>query len=228
MQYDEVYEALAALYLRLSGYFTTGLILHAPKKGKNRGEIDWLTVRHPFHSQDARGVSMPPFLQLRDGYTDVIICEVKSSNTGFNKSIKNVENMMDALRWAGVFPENRVPDVAQRLLPLLDDNAPADRVSEGVLETSIRVRPLLCCPSLSTNDTRRWCLTGDEIMTFIDQCLDPAKAPPTCGRRYGYDLWGHSFEAIVRWFKEREKSEPLTVDALLKRTLASVGKRSLG
>lgn len=220
MQYDEIFEVLAALYLRLSGYFTTGLILHSPERDKNRGEIDWLAIRHPFHRQDARGVGMPPFLQLEGGCTDLIICEVKSSNTGFNKSIKNIDNLIDALNWAGVFSEERVADVAHRVLPLFDDDAPADKVSAGVLETSIRVRPLLCCPSLSINDTKRWCLTGDEIMKFVDQCLDPAKAPSTCGRRYGYELWGHSFEPIVRWFKERKKSEPLTVDALLKRILA--------
>ena len=39
-----VEEALAALYLRLNGYFTSGLIVHASRaeRGSNRTEIDLL------------------------------------------------------------------------------------------------------------------------------------------------------------------------------------------
>jgi hypothetical protein len=215
MQYDEVYEGLAALYLRLSGYFTTGLILHSDRNG-NRGEIDWLAVRHPFHDQAARGVDIPAFLALQDKTTDVIFCEVKSSNVGFNNSIRTPETVEDALQWAGVFPPAEVSGIVDQFLPLLEDSAPLEKVREGVTKGTIRIRPLLCCPSLSATDTTRWCLTGDEIMRFLDECLDPSKAPKTCKRKYGYELWGHSFESIVRWFKTRKKSEPLTVEALLK------------
>lgn len=215
MQYDEVYEGLAALYLRLSGYFLTGLILHSEKKGKNRGEIDWLAVRHPFHAQDARGVAMPGFLTLKEGLIDVILCEVKSSDRGFNKSIQKPESVEDAFRWAGVFSDDQIATVVPEFLRLLEEDAEYDAVRDGVTVGMVRVRPLLCWPSRSASDTKRWCLTGDEIMRFLDECLDPAKAPLTCRRKYGYELWGYAFEDIVRWVKERSKSEMPTVDELL-------------
>lgn len=215
MQYDKVYEALAALYLRLSGYFVTGLILHSERKGENKGEIDWLAIRHPFHAQEARGVTMPEFLELKDGLTDVILCEVKSSNRGFNKSTRKPESVEDVLHWAGVFSDDQIAIVRRQFLPLLEDDAGYDTVREGVTEAAVRVRPLLCWPSLSVNDTKRWCLTGDEILRFLDECLDPAKAPLTCRRKYGYELWGQSFETVVRWVKERKKDKPPTVEELL-------------
>lgn len=45
----EIHEALVVLYLRLNGYFTTGLVVQAPEWGQNRTEIDCLAVRHPNH-----------------------------------------------------------------------------------------------------------------------------------------------------------------------------------
>lgn len=58
----EVNEALATLYLRLNGYFTTGLILHSPDWGENRTELDCVAIRHPNHSQPERGVESSAFL----------------------------------------------------------------------------------------------------------------------------------------------------------------------
>lgn len=216
MQYDEIYEALAALYLRLSGYFTTGLILHSATKGQNRGEVDWLAIRMPFHNQDARAVATQDFLGDVDGITDLIICEVKSSRVGFNGSLKNPENLADVLRWTGVIPEERIADVVAGLLPLLDDAAPKDAVRKGVTEATVRIRPLLCYPSISSEDDDGWHLTEEEVFGFINTCLDPRNAPATCARRYAYELWGPSFEPIIRWFKNRKSVEPLTAAALVK------------
>jgi hypothetical protein len=70
MKEPEVYVALAKLYLRLCGYFTTGLILHSARRGQNKGEIDCLAVRHPWHDQAARMLDLPRFLDIRDGQID--------------------------------------------------------------------------------------------------------------------------------------------------------------
>lgn len=215
MKSDELNVALAALYLRLSGFFTTGLILHAPRKGgQNKGEIDCLAVRHHLHDQTARAVAMPEFLNIGDHAIDLIICEVKSKNPEFNKSLQRSENMEDALRWAGVFPPDRIASVAARLMPLLKSDADNEAAREGIVEGSVRVRPLLCAPLLSEGDVNNWCLTGTELFRFLEQCLDPSKAPVTCSRRYSYDLWGSGFTDIVGWFKNKKRSDPITYDAL--------------
>ncbi len=40
MTKSNFYEILTMLYLRLNGYFTTGLILHSPEWGQAETEID--------------------------------------------------------------------------------------------------------------------------------------------------------------------------------------------
>ena len=225
MGYDEIYETLAALYLRLGGYFTTGLIIHSESKGNNRGEVDWLAIRMPFHNQDARAVKTPDFLGEFDGHTDLLICEVKSSRIGFNESLRSCDNLGDVLRWAGVIPEDKIAGVAARLLPLLHDDASPQAVREGVTESTVRVSPLLCYPSVPADQNDGWRLTEEEIFGFIDSCLDPKKAPATCARRYPYEMWGSSFEHIVRWFKGRKKEEPLTAAELVRHLLAQRSQR---
>ena len=86
-----VHEALATLYFRLNGYFTTGLILHSPEWGQNLTEVDSLAIRHPNHSQPERCVETSPFLAVQKGKVDLIICEVKSSPQGieFNESLRS-------------------------------------------------------------------------------------------------------------------------------------------
>ena len=41
---SEVQGALVTLYLRLSGYFTSGFIVHSPTYGQNRTELDVLAT----------------------------------------------------------------------------------------------------------------------------------------------------------------------------------------
>lgn len=125
---SEVNEALAVLYLRLAGYFTTGLVVQAPEWGQNRTEIDCLAIRHPHHEQPERGVSPPPFLALRKGEVDLLVCEVKSlaSELTFNERLRNDREVLGSvLRWAGVFSDGTVREMVERLLPLLQQGVPA-------------------------------------------------------------------------------------------------------
>jgi hypothetical protein len=62
MRKSDVHEILTMLYLRLNGYFTTGLILHSPERGQARTDIDCLAVHHPYHRQSERGVGTSDFL----------------------------------------------------------------------------------------------------------------------------------------------------------------------
>ncbi len=101
MNKSDVHEILVQLYLRLNGYFTTGLIVHHPEHGRNRTEIDCLAVRHPHHCQPEREIETSPFLDVNEGETDLILCEVKSSPKSlcFNRSLTdNNEALLSALR----------------------------------------------------------------------------------------------------------------------------------
>jgi hypothetical protein len=214
MREPEIYVALATLYLRLCGYFTTGLILHSPKKAHIKSEIDCLAVRLPWHNQTARMVDPPPFLDLRNDQVDLILCEVKSNWPAFNPPIRDKDNLADALRWAGALPEVTIASIVPRLALLLEEDTDRNAAREGIVEGNVRVRALLCSPPLSEADTKLWCLTGDEIFRFIHLCLDISKAPPTCARNYAYELWGQPYDSIVRWFKETKKEEDRTLKAL--------------
>ncbi|MGH6937390.1 hypothetical protein [Hypericibacter sp.] len=219
MNASEVYVALATLYLRLCGYFTTGLILHSSKRGQNIGEIDCLAIRHPWHNQSARMVDLPPFLDIRDGLIDLILCEVKSSAPAFNEPIRDEANIADVLRWAGVLPEAEILFVASKLAILLADSADPNAARAGIVEGNVRARALLCCPPLK-EEPRLWCLTGAEIFRFIHFCMDTSNAPPTCARRYAYELWGEPYSQIVRWFKETRRPESRTLESLCQHMLA--------
>jgi len=147
---SEINEALVTLYLRLNGYFTTGLILHSAHWGENRTELDCLAVRHPNHQQPDRGVKTSGFLSHCSDEVeevDLLLCEVKSLPTelGFNKSLQtDVEAVRAILRWAGVFTEQQVISVADRLRPLLKEKVTIDTARNGILENRCRVRALLC------------------------------------------------------------------------------------
>lgn len=220
MNTSEVYVALTTLYLRLCGYFTTGLILHSPTRGKNKSEIDCLAIRHPWHDQAARMVDLPPYLDIRDNVIDLLICEVKSSRPAFNKPIRDEANLTDVLRWAGVLSGDKILSIVPRLASLLKDGVDRDAIREGIVEGNVRVRALLCCPPLLKDDPKLWCLTGDEIFRFIHLCFDTSNAPPMCARRYAYELWGEPYGRIVRWFKET-KRDSRTLDALCAHMLKS-------
>lgn len=48
---SEINEMLTALYLRLNGYFTTGLVVHSDEWGNVKTEADVVAIRMPHHSQ---------------------------------------------------------------------------------------------------------------------------------------------------------------------------------
>ncbi|MGB2589711.1 MAG: hypothetical protein WAJ96_03610 [Candidatus Acidiferrum sp.] len=205
-----VHEALATLYLRLNGYFTTGLILPSPKWGRNRGELDCLAIRHPNHAQPERCVETSKFLAVQQERVDLIICEVKSSSEQmeFNKSLRNdPECILALLRWAGVFSEEKIKSVASRVKPLLQSGADLEDVRNGVMEDKCRVRTLLCCPPLSeVNCADRWWLVGSELFDFVNRCFNPTVRRSTSSTRYDFELWGYALAPLVKYFKDAKES----------------------
>jgi len=207
-----VHEVLATLYLRLNGYFTTGLILHSDIHGRNRTDIDCLAIRHPHHEQLDRIIETDAFLDPSKELTDLIICEVKSdpSSLGFNKPIQNeIEILRNTLRWAGIFTKRQANSVADRLQPLFRDGVPMKMAREGVNEAGCRVRPLLCCPPCPEPVHDRWCVTKAEIFDFADRCFNPAEPRPSSSVRYNFQQWGYPFTSIVQYLKDSKNSRSL-------------------
>lgn len=214
----EVNEALAVLYLRLNGYFTTGLVVQSEEWGHTQAEIDCFAVRHPEHSQPDRGVPSSPFLALGGRLVDVLICEVKSlpSQLAFNESLRGDPAVLEyVLRWGGFFSKRAVSRVARQVHPLVQDRVQAARAVRGVSAGGIRVRALLCCPPASEAEVPgSWCLTGTEILRFAHECFNPAARRSTCSTRYNFHLWGSALGPIVRYFKDRSSGEEPTVEGL--------------
>ena len=115
----DVPEALTTLYLRLNGFFTSGLVLHSPKRGRVRSHIDCLAVRHPFHDQSEREVDPDPFLELGET-PELLLCEVKSSvhSLSFNQPLRTDPTTIDAfLRWSGLIRPDRVKEAVDAFVP---------------------------------------------------------------------------------------------------------------
>ncbi len=214
----EVNEALVALYLRLNGYFTTGLVVHAPEWGQNRTEIDCLAVRHPNHMEPERGVGPSPFLVLRDGRVDLLICEVKSDPTevAFNERLWTEPGVLEGvLQWAGVFGTQEVPRVANQLRPILKEGLDATRAQDGIVTNDVRARGLLCCPPATEAELPRgWCLRGSEILRYASECFNPPERRDTCSTRYNFHLWGSWLAPLVEYFKGLQPGAKPSLDKL--------------
>ncbi|MDZ4339400.1 MAG: hypothetical protein U1B94_04185 [candidate division NC10 bacterium] len=214
----EVHEALVVLYLRLNGYFTSGLVVHAPEWGQSRTEIDCLAVRHPNHIQPDRGIGPAAFLGLRDDRVDLLVCEVKSvaAEVAFNERLRADPSVLESvLRWAGVIGNSEVPRVADQLLPILREGRESPRAGDGVTANGVRVRGLLCCPAATQADLPTgWCLLGPEILTYANECFNPAVPREPCSTRYNFKLWGRWLAPLVEYFKSVKVGEAPTLDGI--------------
>lgn len=217
MRKSDIDEILAQLYLRLNGYFTTGLILHSPEWGQARTEIDCLAIRHPYHCQSERGVETSDFLGTHEGETDVILCEVKNNPSSliFNRPMReDIEALRATLRWAGIFTETQTCSVAERLQSLLHEDARPEVVQVGVVEGTFRVRPLLCCPPCFEPVTDKWCLLGTEILQFADKCFNPQNKRDLCSTRYNFHQWGYPLTPIVQYLKNCHRMDTPSLEGL--------------
>lgn len=206
MDHSDFGEALVSLYMRLNGYFTSGLIVHSKEQGKNKTEIDCLAVRNRFHEQPERQVKCDPFLAIQPGYTDLIICEVKSGDQGqFNDSLHDPEILAIMLKWSGTIPPDQCYDVAKNLVPLLASDALAETVRTGLLieEHRISIRPLICCLA-AAEKAESWCLSSPTIFRFANECFNPSQRRGECSTKYSLNSWG-IMEHIVAYIKARKE-----------------------
>jgi len=216
----KINEALCTLYLRLNGYFTTGLIVHSPEWGNNYTEIDCLAVHHPNHIQPDRRIGPSPFLALIDDRIDLLICEVKSKpcEVAFNERLWSDPVVVErVLQWAGIFSNIEIPQVVEQLRPILQEGLNATYTPNGVLTARIRIRGLLCCPPATRADLPNgWCLFGSEILYYANECFNPTIRRDTCSTRYNFDLWGSCLAPIVDYFKHLDSEVAPSLENLYK------------
>lgn len=217
MKPSDIDELLAILYLRLNGYFTTGLIIHSPIKGQSRTDCDCLAVRLPNHSQEDREIESDQFLETKDGITDLIFCEVKHDpeKASFNRSVLKDTTALEAmLRWARPLRKCETAEVAQSLQDLLNNPANIEAWKKGVHHKKVRVRALLCCPRMQPSSSGPWCLTGDVILKYIQKCFSPPHPRSSCSVRYNFEQWTYPLNKIVRLFKQSPKGTILDLKSL--------------
>jgi hypothetical protein len=210
---SDVQESLLHLYLRLNGYFVSSFIDHSSQHGNNTTEIDALAIRHEFNREQRRGIGPAKFLSPRG--TDLLFCEVKNANPTFNAALRdNITAVFNVVQWTGLFDFEESETVARELISLFQ--AGAKEMEEGVVgPRNIRVRPLLCAPSIHSDDNYpQWALFGGDMFTYIGHCLNPAGPRVDCSLRYPFESWGTWLSPLVRYFKERPSNDPGRLDDL--------------
>jgi hypothetical protein len=216
-------EVVTTLYLRLNGFFTSGLVLHSEVWGQDNGDVDCVAVWHPFHDQSEREVAPDPFLEL-GARRELLLCEVKSSAPAlsFNERLRTDPRALDsALRWSGLIPPERLKETVDRLLPLLQDGATIDEVRAGVEVDGVRIRALLCCPGCDSEpEPPRWCVRGAAMLDYINRCLNPRAPREKCSTRYSFKLWGGFLAPLVEYVKSLPSDQPPSI-ADLRRSITS-------
>lgn len=209
-------ELVTRLYLRMNGFFTSGFIVHSPEWGKNRTEIDTLGVRFRYSCEPERGVDPDPFLENSSALTDLVICEVKSKRRPlqFNNSlIEDDKRIASVLRWAGLFTEDEVMDLAPSVREAL--KSPKGKIIPCVeAPRESRVRGFLCCPDRTdNNEASPWFIGENVVFNYLWTCFCPDAPRPRCSTRYDFTLWGE-FQTIVTYFKGRTGQGPGTFSDL--------------
>ena len=167
-----IQEDLVGLYLRLNGFFVTGLIIHSPIHGQNLTKVDLLAVRFPNSCEPEREISHDSALELSSTMVDLVICEVKSKGQSlqFNYALLvDNDRIISTLRWAGIFTEPEILDLASKIRDALQPANPTKTLFscvEGPRQT--RVRAILFSPERnSKRKNQRHFVSGPEIMKYI-------------------------------------------------------------
>jgi hypothetical protein len=211
MDKGKVQEALAILYLRLNGYFTSGLIVHSQTAGENQTEVDVLAVRFPRHSQLETEVGPSSELNCSDLDVDIIIGEVKSAGQSlqFNRGLRSVDSVSKILRWVGAFENEEIPPIASELMTVLEPKPIANCEMLAVLgPRNIRVRCVLFSPERDKHRANQpWFLEGQPIFNYLWRCLHPTEPRSQCATTYDFGSWGSELAPLVRYIKASPKPD---------------------
>lgn len=221
MTKKDVQEGLMNLFLRLNGYFSTGLIAHSSAHGKNQTELDVLAVRFPFHQQTDRVIECSSYLQIPTDTIDVIIGEVKSGSeqVQFNSALyDNHDSIIKTVEWLGITTDQQKKAFAENLATELkpsDVHVP-DKFKILTVKSptgTFSVRPILFSidrPAPKRNQTR---FVYGQLML---DCFRPEKRRDTCSASYDWNLWGYGLTPIVDYFKDTKRQAVGDMTALYK------------
>jgi hypothetical protein len=209
MKKSELQETLVSLYLRLNGYFVSGFIVHAPgtDNAGNRAQVDALGIRLPYNSEPEREVRSSEYLQLPNGITDIVLCEVKGGREPlqFNQALREVGAIQSVLRWIGAFEEKEIENLVQPVREILsphDPDTPQAFRAVPSADGRYQLRAMLFAPDREEprkNQTRY--VHGLELVGFINRCMRMESPREQCTTRYDFGLWGGLYEPIVRLVK---------------------------
>lgn len=209
---QDLQEDLVKLFLRLNGYFTSGLIIHSPIRGRNQTEIDVVAIRFPFHNQEDRIVECSEFLQIPIDTIDIIIGEVKSSKIIFNEALReNINSIEKLINWIGAFDSEEVSQIKEILYeemkPKINNNSDSfKKIMFRGKSGNYSIRPIIFSLDISQpkKDQERF-INGQIILDFIWDCFRPDILRDSCSTVYSTNNWGYSLQPIVDYFKCREK-----------------------
>ena len=115
--------------------------------------------------------------------------------------------------WSGVLSEEKINNTANELNRLIQPQVNSQLQtfrSTNIIETSfgnVVIRPILFSPErINVNNTDKF-INWSEINDFIWLCFCPANNREKCGTRYDFTSWGHSFNEIVKAYKDRQKKQ---------------------
>lgn len=214
-------ESLVALYLRLNGYTTTGLILHSPKDEAVAGEIDIIAVRFSEHKQLDRIIECSSELEIpNDTRIDIIVGEVKGGTypLQFNESLRlHDERVTKLFQWIGICQDDDLNKLSKTFMSKIQvqeiqkpDPFPIIRYSD------ISIRPILFAPdrTVQRNNQIKF-ISGIELISFCWNCFRPEYRRVTCETNYrAINNWGEQFERLVGYFKNRDKNTAGVIDDL--------------
>lgn len=211
MEKNRLQERLVALYLRLNGFFQTGLIVHSEEHGNNRTEIDRIAVRFPHHRQDDRQVDFCEKLGKPGAATELLIVEVKNGTPVFNPALHDASrnpasNLEKILSWAGLFDSSEMENITSSLITSLRNskNGVYEPVHAGTAENQINVQPISVSFEGREDFINAGGIVGQDVIDYIWQCLCPGERRPTCSTTYAFNNWGYEYEDLVTFFKERD------------------------
>lgn len=204
-------ESLLSLYLRLNGFFVTGFIVHSPIHGRNQTQLDALAVRFPHNAEHERQITPHELLELSDTHIDLLLCEVKSrgQKLHFNSALTSASGTIaSVLRWAGLFLEDELPDLALQVQNVLrPGDPPRTSIPTVVGPRQTRIRGLICSPErTSRRPNQPWFLPGPALLDYTWRCLCPQNPRLSCATTYDFGLWGENYEYLIRYFKGRGRT----------------------
>ena len=209
-------ERLVGLFLRLNGYFQTGLISHSDTWGDAGTDVDRIGIRFPSHSQTERGVNCSKKLMIPDKSIDIIIAEVKNKELSFNDTLKKKENRAEVnwkqiLTWIGLFKSYEIENLIPKLIDLANKDGLSNNNKFGIIKHKnkfgkITIRPILFAIEKEEEANKKLWVNGGEIVEFIWECFCPAKKRCDCSTRYDFNLWGSEYVDIVKYFKDRDNN----------------------